>query len=92
MAGANAHRLKERPTNGFVPKAEVLTSPQEYLYTWTAIAMLVISVVLIALWQLNVIALFWLEITVAFMLILFWLAQTLELAISDRKGDAQTFE
>jgi hypothetical protein len=90
VAGANAHRLKERPTNRFVPKAEVLTSPQEHLYTWAAIAMLVVSVVLIALWQLNVIALFWLEITVAFMFILFWLAQTLELAISDRKGDAQT--
>jgi hypothetical protein len=84
VAGANAHRRKEHPTDGLMPKAKVLKSPQAYLYTWAAIAMLVASVVLIVLWQLSVIALFWLEISVAFMFILFWLAQTVELAISDR--------
>jgi hypothetical protein len=82
VAVANAHHGEERPSTR--PKAQVLKSPQAYPYTWAAIAMVIISIGLICLWQFNVIALFWLEILVAFMFILFWLAQTLEPALSQR--------
>jgi hypothetical protein len=78
VAGANAHRRKEKPSNGVVPKADVLKSPQAYPYTWTAVTMLIAAVVVIVLWQTNVISLFWVEIAVGLLFVLFWTAQTIE--------------
>lgn len=79
VAGANAYRRQEKPSRGVVPKADVLKSPRAYPYTWIAGVMLVVAGVLIALWQANVISLFWVEISVAFMFVLFWVMQTVEL-------------
>ena len=79
VAGANAHRRQEKPSRGIVPKVDVLKSPRAYLYTWIAGAMLIGAGVLIVLWQTNVISLFWVEISVAFLFILFWTVQTVEL-------------
>ena len=43
--------------------------------------MLVGACVLIGLWQAGVISLFWVEISVALMFILFWTVQTLEVDV-----------
>jgi hypothetical protein len=79
VAGANAYRRQEKPGRGGVLKADVLKSPRAYPYTWIAGATLVVAGVLIALWQVSVISLFWVEISVAFMFVLFWVVQTVEL-------------
>jgi hypothetical protein len=50
-----------------------------YRYTWIAVVMVVGAGVLIGLWQVGVISLFWVEISVALMFILFWTVQTLEI-------------
>jgi hypothetical protein len=76
VAAANARRRQEKPT-----VTRVLASPREYYYTWVAVALLVGSVLLIALWQAGVITLFWVEILVALLFIAFWTAQTIELAM-----------
>jgi hypothetical protein len=79
VAGANAHRRRQRPSAGDVPKP-----PRTYLYTWIAGAMLVIAGVLIVLWLTNAISLFWVEILVAFLFILFWIVQTVDLELEAR--------
>jgi hypothetical protein len=86
VAGANAHRRQERPSTGVVPKRQVLTSPREYRYTWIAGAMLAGAGVLIVLWLTGVITLFWVEILVAFLFVLFWTLQTIELEVRSRVG------
>jgi hypothetical protein len=70
---ANARRHQERGTR---TNAENLLSA--YRYTWIAVVMLVGAGVAIWLWQAGVISLFWVEISVALMFILFWTVQTLE--------------
>ena len=72
--GANAHRrqVRDRDTN----TGNLLTA---YRYTWIAGFMLVGAGTLIGLWQAGVISLFWVEISVALMFILFWTVQTLEI-------------
>lgn len=65
-------------------KVNVLKSPQKYSYTWTAIAMLVVAGVLIVLWLANVISLFWVEILVALLFVIFWIAQTIDLELEVR--------
>jgi hypothetical protein len=79
VAGANAHRRRQRSSAGDVPK-----SPRTYLYTWVAVAMLVVAGVLIVLWLTNVISLFWVEILVAFLFVLFWIVQTIDLELEAR--------
>jgi hypothetical protein len=79
VAGANAHRRGERPSVG-----DALRSPPAYRYTWIAGAMLVVAGVLIVLWLTNVISLFWVEILVAFMFVLFWIVQTIDLELEAR--------
>lgn len=75
VAAANAYRRPDqRPT-----MMRALESPRQFYYTWVAIGMLAIAVILIALWLLSVISLFWVEILVAFLFILFWTVQTIEL-------------
>lgn len=80
VAGANAYRRPDqRPT-----MMRALQSPRQYYYTWVAIAMLVIAGILIVLWLLSAISLFWVEILVAFLFILFWTVQTIELQARTR--------
>jgi hypothetical protein len=81
VAGANAHRRQEKPTVRYTLKRDVLKSPRKYPYTWIAVAMLVISGALIVLWLTNAITLFWVEILVAFLFILFWIVQTIDLEL-----------
>jgi len=82
VAGANAHRRQQRPTMRRARKGDVLKSPRAY--TWIAIAMLVLSGVLIVLWLTNAISLFWVEILVALLFILFWIVQTIDLEFEAR--------
>jgi hypothetical protein len=70
---ANAHRRQERSR-----KTTAVNLLSAYRYTWIAGVMLVGAGVLIGLWQAGVISLFWVEISVALMFILFWTVQTLE--------------
>jgi hypothetical protein len=70
---ANARRHQERGTR---TNAENLLLA--YRYTWIGVVMLVGTGVLIGLWLAGVISLFWVEISVALMFILFWTVQTLE--------------
>jgi len=84
VAGANAHRRQERPSVGVVLKSDVLKRPREYPYTWIAIAMLVIAGFLIVLWLTNVISLFWVEILVALLFVLFWMVQTVDIELEAR--------
>ncbi len=74
VVGANAHRrqVRDRSANA----GNLLSA---YRYTWIAGVMLVGAGVLIGLWQAGVISLFWVEISVALMFILFWTVQTLEI-------------
>jgi hypothetical protein len=82
VAGANAHRRQQRPTVRHARKGDVLKSPRAY--TWIAIAMLVVSGVLIVLWLTNAISLFWVEILVALLFVLFWIVQTIDLELEAR--------
>jgi hypothetical protein len=82
VAGANAHRRQQKPTMRHALKGDVLKSPRAY--TWIAIAMLVVSGVLIVLWLTNAISLFWVEILVALLFILFWIVQTIDLELEAR--------
>ena len=74
VAGANAHRRGESPA-----AKGALNSPRAYRYTWIATAMLAGGGVLIALWLAGVISLFWVEVPVAVLFIVFWAVQTVEL-------------
>jgi hypothetical protein len=87
VAAANAYRRREKPTLG-----RALTSPRDYYYTWTAVAMLAGAAALIALWLAGVIPLFWVEILVALLFIAFWTVQTLELATAGQVRAAQDQE
>ncbi len=46
--------------------------------------MLVVSGALIVLWLTNAISLFWVEILLAFMFVLFWIVQTIDLELEAR--------
>ena len=85
VAGANAHR-KEKPRAGDILKGNILKSPQDYRYTWVAGAMLVAAGVLIVLWLTSVISLFWVEILVALVFVLFWITQTVDFELEARTG------
>ena len=82
VAGANAHRRQQRPTARYGLKGDILKSPRAY--TWIAVAMLVVSGALIVLWLTNAISLFWVEILLAFMFVLFWIVQTIDLELEAR--------
>jgi hypothetical protein len=79
VAGANAYRRRQDQTgNGAASKA----GGRAYLsnlYSLIAGAMLIVAGILIVLWQASMISLFWVEMSVAFLFILFWTAQTIEL-------------
>jgi small-conductance mechanosensitive channel len=74
VVGANARRHQD-PDTRENDKNLLL----KYRYTWIAVIMLAGAGALIGLWQTGVISLFWVEISVAFMFILFWIVQTIEL-------------
>jgi hypothetical protein len=74
VAGANAYRRKEAPIQGGL-------HPIRFLYSWIAAGMLVISITLLVLAMTGVITVFWLELSVAVMFIIFWIAQTIQLEV-----------
>jgi hypothetical protein len=49
------------------------------IYGWVAWAMIAGAVVMVSLWQFDVVTLFWLEVVVALLFVAFWLVQTVEL-------------
>jgi hypothetical protein len=81
VAGANAHRHKETPIRDSLLKTVMLAHPMRFLYTWIAAGMLVISIILLVLAATGVITVFWLEISVAAMFIIFFTAQTIQLEV-----------
>jgi hypothetical protein len=86
VAGANAYRRDETPARGSLPKITMLTDPVRFLYTWIAVGMLVISVVLLVLAVTSVITVYWVEISVATMFAIFWTAQTIQLEIESARS------
>jgi hypothetical protein len=81
VATADARRRMQRPS-----VRGALKSLPAHRYTWIAIAMLAVAVVLIPLWLTNVISLFWVEISVAFLFVLFWVVQIVQLEREARTG------
>jgi hypothetical protein len=83
VAGANAYRRREHrrteSSGDRTTPGDVLRSPRMYRYTWVAGAMLVAAGILIVLWLANAVTLFWVEILVALLFVLFWIVQTAEL-------------
>lgn len=74
VAGANARRRGATLSiKGIAP------SPWAGAYSLAAIGIVAGTVILVVLWQLNEISLFWVEILAAFLFIVFWLIQTIEL-------------
>lgn len=84
VAGANVYRHGGKPSVRGALKRDALKSPAA-LYTWVASGMLAAAGVLIVLWLTNAISLFWVEILVAFLFVLFWIVQTVEI---ERKAKA----
>jgi hypothetical protein len=81
VAGANAYRRNETPSRGSLPKTGTRANPARFLYTWIAVGMLVISVLLLVLAVTGVITVYWVEISVAAMFAIFWTAQTIQLEL-----------
>jgi hypothetical protein len=73
---ANARRHQERGR-----RTASMNPLSAYRYRLIAGVMLVVAGVLIGLWLAGVISLFWVEISVALMFILFWTVQTLEVDV-----------
>lgn len=61
-----------------------------YRYTSIAMAMLVVTPILAALWLVDRIPLFWLEIVVAALFAVFWMVQTIELLPAEREPQQQS--
>lgn len=74
VAGANAGRR-----GATLSVRRIAPSPWAGAYSLTAIAIVAGTVILVILWQLHAISLFWVEIVAAFLFIVFWLIQTIEL-------------
>ncbi len=96
VAGANAYRRREHrgaePSGDRTTAGDVLRSPRIYRYTWVAGAMLVAAGILIVLWLANAVTLFWVEILVALLFVLFWIVQTAELEALKMMTDTTTCE
>ncbi|MGH3727169.1 MAG: hypothetical protein ACRDTU_00265 [Micromonosporaceae bacterium] len=73
VAVANARRHDERPLR------LVVDTPTRNRYHWIAVLLVLVAVSGVALWRLEVISIFWLEIAVALLFAVFWLVQTIEL-------------
>ena len=83
VAASNAFRPQKQP-NGHpgdsgAPVRGQSAKPARPLYGWIAVGMFVISVFLLILSVINAISVYWLEIAVAAMFVLFWLVQTIQL-------------
>lgn len=81
VAGANAYRHEEAPIRGGLLKTDMLADPIRFLYSWIAAGMLVISITLLVLAATGVITVFWLELSVAVMFMIFWTVQTIQLEV-----------
>jgi hypothetical protein len=82
VAGSNAFRPK--PDDSGAPAPGQLSKPTRPLYGWIAVGMFVMSVLLLILSVTNVISVYWLEIAVAAMFVLFWTVQTIQLEHESR--------
>jgi len=93
VAGANAFRLEQRrakPSGDSPGVMDVLKSAPTNRYAYIAAAMLVVSVVLIVLWAINAITLFWAEISVAFLFVLFWSVQTVDVELEAQRSGSRS--
>ena len=93
VAGANAFRLEQRrakPSGDSPGVMDVLKSAPTNGYVYIAAAMLVVSVVLIVLWAINAITLFWAEISVAFLFVLFWSVQTVDVELEAQRSGSRS--
>jgi hypothetical protein len=93
VAGANAFRLEQRrakPSGDSPGVMDVLKSAPTNGYAYIAAAMLVVSVVLIVLWAINAITLFWAEISVAFLFVLFWSVQTVDVELEAQRSGSRS--
>jgi len=93
VAGANAFRLEQRrakPSGDSPGVMDVLKSASTNGYAYIAAAMLVVSVVLIVLWAINAITLFWAEISVAFLFVLFWSVQTVDVELEAQRSGSRS--
>jgi len=86
VAAVNARRIRQSRqavTATGAGRGPSLPGARDFLrthqYTGIAIALLAVAGVVIPLWLTNVISLFWVEISVAFLFVVFWVVQTLEL-------------
>ena len=98
VAGANALHLEQRRAkpNGNTSNLtrsgdkrgvkDVLRSPPRNRYTSIAAAIVGVAGVLIVLWLTKVVSLFWVEILVALLFVLFWTVQTIDLELEARKA------
>ena len=87
VAVANAFRRQEKPIRGRFMWVGVLAHPIQFLYTWMAAGMVVISGTLLGLALASDITVFWVEISVAFLFAIFWTAQTIQLEVESRQTD-----
>jgi hypothetical protein len=89
VACANAYRHEQTPIRDRLLKTVMLRDPIRFLYTWIAVAMLVISIILIVLAVTGVITVFWVEISVAGMFAIFWTWQTIQLEVESATDRAR---
>lgn len=94
VAMANVLRRTQRPAPAVASDRRHLQKPswrgilksiRASRYTWIAIFMVLVVAVLVPLWLTNVISLFWVEISVAGMFVLFWIVQTFDLERQDKR-------
>jgi hypothetical protein len=79
VAVVNARRHQGKPRGSRAQPLRVVSGAlTRYRYTWIALAMVLVAALEIVLWRVNVITLFWLEISVATLFALFWMVQTIE--------------
>jgi hypothetical protein len=88
VVAANAYRRRKKASEAGAPK-----SPWGYLhnrYSWIAGTMLIVAAVMIVLWLAKVISLFWVEISVAVLFVVFWTVQTIELEVESTRLTSAT--
>jgi len=85
VAAVNARRIRQsRQAAGTTSAGSgALDFLRTNQYAGIAIALLAVAGVVIPLWLTNVISLFWVEMSVAFLFVVFWVVQTVEL---ERQG------
>jgi hypothetical protein len=73
------HALASRPLS-WIKLLRILFNLEPTRYAWVAWTMLAGVAVMVPLWQYDVVTLFWLEIVIGALFVLFWLVQTTDRA------------